>query len=324
MPAKETRWLPFAALFAASFLWGSSFIALKMAFAAYDPMVVIFGRMAVAAAIFLCFWPKLKLHAFSPGDLKYLLFMAFCEPCLYFLFEAKAVENTTASQAGMITAMLPLMVAVAARRLLKERVSGRMAAGFALAIAGVCWLSAVGGSTRNAPHPALGNFLEFLAMVCATGGFVTLKRLTRSYSPWFLTAFQAIAGTLFYFPFLLVPGTAIPPTPPIVPTLSILYLGAVITIGAYGFYNYGVSRVPVSRASAFINLIPVFAVVLGWAVLGERFTGQQYLASLLVFCGIYLSQTRPLRKKGALRSPAGPARPAQEGVRSSLLSRTAP
>ncbi|MGD8369244.1 MAG: DMT family transporter [Desulfobacterales bacterium] len=303
---KTTEWIPTAALLTASFLWGSSFIALKMAFTAFDPMVVIFGRMAVATLLFLFCLPKIRPSALPFDDLKLLVFMALCEPCLYFLFEAKALENTTASQAGMVTAMLPLMVAVAARRVLKEHISGRMLAGFTLAVAGVCWLSAGGEPTRSAPHPALGNFLEFLAMVCATGGFIALKRLTQRYSPWFLTAFQAVAGSLFYLPFLLLPGTEIPTALPLVPSLAVIYLGAVITIGAYGLYNYGVSRVPVSRASAFVNLIPVFAVVLGWIVLGERFTGPQYLASSLVFSGIYLSQSRPVRKRGPLAPSPGP------------------
>jgi len=302
MRTAATDWLPSAALFTASFLWGSSFIALKTAFAAYDPMVVIFGRMTVAAVIFLCFVPVIRRPALRRRDLKYLLFMAFCEPCLYFLFEAKALENTTASQAGVITAMLPLLVALAARPVLKERTSVRMLSGFTLAIVGACWLSLSGAPSPEAPRPALGNFLEFMAMVCAAGYFITLKLLTRSVSPWFLTAFQAVAGSLFYFPFLLLPGTAIPTEMPAVPTLAVVYLGAAVSIGAYGFYNYGVSRVPVNQASAFVNLIPVFAVVLGWVVLGERFTGPQYGAAALVFGGIYLSQTRGRRRK----SPAAP------------------
>lgn len=301
-----TGWLPVAALTAASFLWGSSFIALKLAFRAYDPMVVIFGRMAVASVLFLCFYRKYRPERVHPGDLKYLLLMAVCEPCLYFLFEAEALQNTTASQAGMITAMLPLLVVGAARLFLSERVSRQMLTGFILAIAGVVWLSVEGESSLEAPRPALGNFLEFLAMVCAAGYFIILKFLTRSYSPWFLTAVQAFVGSLFYFPLLFLPDTGLPDRFHPVATLSVVYLGAFITIGAYGFYNYGVSRLPVSQASVFVNLIPVFSVLLGWMVLGERFTPPQYLASIVIFAGIFLSQPRRHRPTGAI--PDSPER----------------
>ena len=291
MSENTASWVPTLALITAALLWGSSFIALKLAFTAYEPMLVIFGRMAVASILFLAVFSKLGGSNFRRADMKYLLFMAFCEPCLYFLFEAKALENTTASQAGVITAMLPLMVALAARLVLSEPLSRRMVAGFVVAIAGACWLSLTGESSQSAPRPALGNLLEFLAMICATGYFITLKFLTRSYSPWFLTAWQAFTGSLFFFPLMLLTSRDLPSPVPVVPALSIVYLGAFITIGAYGLYNFGISRLPVSRASAYVNLIPVFAVFLGWIVLGEKFTAPQYLAAILIFAGIYLSQS---------------------------------
>ncbi len=285
-------------LVAAMILWASSFVALKLAFRGYDPMVVIFGRMLVASFCFLPFVPRFRTgNTFRRRDLPTLLFMALCEPCLYFLFEARALELTTASQAGMITALLPLMVAVCARFILQETLTGGMLIGFAMAIAGAIWLSLAGEASPDAPRPLLGNFLEFLAMVCATGYIISLKRLTRRYTPFFLTAIQAFVGAVFFLPFLGLPSTELPSHWAWGPSLAIVYLGAVITLGAYGLYNYGVSRIPASQASVFVNLIPVFTVILGWLILDERFTSAQYLASALVFVGIYISQHRSSRAK---------------------------
>lgn len=278
-------------LVTAMVLWASSFVALKLAFRGYDPMFVIFGRMLVASICFLPLLPRFRAgNRFRWQDLKTLLFMAFCEPCLYFIFEARALELTTASQAGMITALLPLLVAVSARFVLKEALTPGMLAGFAMAIAGAVWLSVAGEASTDAPRPLLGNFLEFVAMVCATGYIISLKRLTRRYTPFFLTAIQAFVGAVFFFPALWLPSTTWPTQIAWGPLLAIVYLGAIITLGAYGLYNYGVSRIPASQASVFVNLIPVFTVVLGWLILGERFTHSQYMASALVFIGIYISQ----------------------------------
>ena len=136
-------YLPLLSLLLAMFLWASSFIALKIAFRGYDPMVVIFGRMLVASLCFLLVGRRLtRSLRYRKGDYRLLLFMAFCEPCLYFIFEARAIENTTASQAGLITAMLPIMVMAAASLLLKEVVSRKAWLGAALAVAGVIWLTA--------------------------------------------------------------------------------------------------------------------------------------------------------------------------------------
>ncbi|MGW8195740.1 MAG: DMT family transporter [Desulforhopalus sp.] len=284
--------LPVMALILAMILWASSFIALKIAFRAYDPLVVIFGRMVVASLCFLAV-SKRVTHAlhYRRGDYKMIVFMALCEPCLYFIFEAKAVENTTASQAGMVTAMLPILIMVGAVLFLKERVGGKSWLGALIAVAGVCLLSAQSSPTADAPNPVLGNFLEFLAMVCATGYTIALKSLTKRYAPFFLTAVQAFVGSIFYLPLLFLPSTSLPTQLHLGPGIAILYLGAVITLGAYGLYNYGLKHVPANRAGAYVNLIPIFSVILGCLVLGETFTVGQIFSSAIIMGGVYLTQS---------------------------------
>ena len=285
------RVIPIAGLILAMFFWGSSFIAMKIAFRDFAPLHVIFWRLAIASCCFLLILPRLRRQRVRPGDWRYLGLMALFEPCLYFIFEALALEYTSASQAGMVTAILPLMVAVIAALWLKEHVTRANIIGFLLAIAGVWWLSLGGEASAAAPNPLLGNFLEFIAMVCATGYIITLKRLTRHYSPLFLTAAQAAIGALFFLPTLfLFPAPETLPRLSDGSTLALIYLGTLVTVIAYGLYNFGVSRIPVSQASAYINLIPVFAVILGFTILGERFTNQQYLATLVVFTGVVVSQ----------------------------------
>jgi drug/metabolite transporter (DMT)-like permease len=193
----------------------------------------------------------------------------------------------------MITAMLPLMVAVAARIFLKETITSRTAFGFSLAIAGAVWLSLAAESSEWAPHPIFGNFLEFLAMAATVGYFILLKKLTARYSPFFLTAMQTFIGAVFYFPILFLPFTELPTTFEPTSTLAVLWLGTAVTVGAYGLYNYGLSRIPASQASTFINLIPILAVFMGWLILDETLTLQQYIASVLVFAGVFISQDRP-------------------------------
>ncbi len=283
------RLLPMFSLVLAMLLWASSFVALKLAFRGYHPMQVIFGRMLIASLCFLPFVASFRKLNYRRRDLKYLLIMAVCEPCFYFLFEAKALELTSASQAGMITAMLPLLVAILAWSWLKEKISRLTLLGFSLAIVGAVWLSLASDTSPEAPDPLLGNFCEFLAMVCAAGYTVSLKHLSSNYPPLFLTAVQAFIGSLFFFPFLLLPGVGFPGHWESLPALAVIYLGTFITFGAYGCYNYGVSRIPASQAAGYVNLIPVFGVILGMLILGETLNLPQWLACALVFSGVWLS-----------------------------------
>jgi drug/metabolite transporter (DMT)-like permease len=287
------------ALWAAVILWASSFVALKFAFQHFDPMVVIFGRMFIASICFLLVFKSLSRIDYRPGDWKLLLFMGVCEPGFYFIFEALALSYTDASQAGMICALLPLMVAVAARFTLGERISRKTLAGFGLAIVGAIALSTAAEPTDTASNPALGNFLEFLAMVCAVGYIVTLKGLMPRYNPWFLTMIQAFIGSLFYFPLLFLPSTELPTEFPLFAVLSVVYLGIFVTIAAYGLYNYGTSKIPASQASAYINLIPVITLFFGFFLLNERLNWIQYTASGIVIAGVYISQEKKAARKAS-------------------------
>ncbi len=301
--------LPYISLAMGALLWASSFVVLKIAFRAYHPMVVIFGRMVIGSFCFLLITQTFKQLSFKRihvqnirKDMGLIAVMVVCEPCLSFIFEAKAVELTTTSQAGLITSMLPLMVSLVAFFILKEPLSQRTFAGLMISVFGACWLSFSADASMNAPNPPLGNLLEIIAMALSAGYTVCLKKLTeKGHSSFFLTGLQAIAGSIFYFLMLLLPSTTLPVTvlPMSLSTWAIVYLGAAVTMGAYGFFNFGVSKIPAGQASTFINLIPIFALIFGMIVLNERLTFQQYMACIVILTGIFLSQQCP-RKRTAL------------------------
>jgi len=287
------RPLTIIALVGAMVLWASSFIALKYAFMSYDPMVVIFARMAIALLFVLLFFSRtFRGLDITRSDAKYLSLMALFEPCLYFIFEAEALTYTTASQAGMITALLPVMVAVGAWFWIGEKITRRIIVGGLLAFSGAVWLSLWGEASTYAPDPLYGNFMEFLAMVMAVGYTLTLKHLSKRFKPLFLTAFQALIGSLFFVPFLLLESVKLPTEFPAAPSLAVLYLGVAVSFGAYGLYNYGVSSIPASEASLYINLIPVFAVILAYVLLDEKFGWNEVLGGSVILLGVWIAQSK--------------------------------
>ncbi|WP_461208402.1 DMT family transporter [Desulfocurvus sp. DL9XJH121] len=283
----------YAALCLASLFWAGSFSATKIALSGYAPMVVVFGRMFLATLILAPFAGRiLRTCSREPGDWKYLLLMVLGEPCLYFVFEANALRLTTSSQAGMITATMPLFVSVAAYFLLGERLGRKTVAGLLLAALGVVWLSTGGSATADAPDPMLGNTLEVLAMACTVSYIINSKRLSLRYPPLALTMFMSWAGTIFFLPLIFLPGTELPAAFPLGPTLGVVFLCLFATLGAFFCYNYGVKAIPASQAATFVNLIPVQTVIMGWLILDEVFTPHQFAASALVLAGVWLSQQR--------------------------------
>ncbi len=287
-------------LLIAMITWASSFIALKSAIGPLGPMTVVFGRMLVSSLCFVYFIKGFFKLEFTKKDIKYILLMTAFEPCLYFIFEAKALQYTTASQAGMITSMMPLMTAIGAGIALKEVITKKVLIGSFIAVLGAIWLSLSAQSSEHASNPLLGNFLEFLAMICGAWYAIAIRYLTQRFSALFLTAVQGFVGTIFFFPLAIWEYNTISMNFTSEALLWVLYLGVVVTIGGYGMFNLALSRIEASRASVFVNLIPVFTVILAYLFLGEVLKPTEIIASVVILCGVAISQMPALRKEKSL------------------------
>jgi len=292
--------LPYTAIAFATLFWGSSFAAMKVTITDLGPMSVMWARMATALLVILPFSRKLWPRDYRPGDWKLLFPFVGLQPCLYFLLESNALRFTNSSQAGLISASVPLMVAVGAHYILHEKVARTTVAGLFISLGGVVWLTLAGTPSQNASNPLLGNTLEFGAMVSAVGYVLLVKKLTQRYDPWTLTAMQIVAGFIFFSPGALffLKGGLNTMSPGQLITLS--YLGIFVSLGAFGLYNLGIKYIPANRASALVNMIPVIAVLLGWVLLGERLNGSQVAAAVGVLGGVWLSQ-----RKGSADSQEG-------------------
>jgi len=286
-----TRVIPLLCLLGAVVFWGTSFVATKTALDSFTPMTVIWLRMAVATLVFLPAWFFIPRPDAQPGDLKWLALIALLQPCVYYLAEGYAVRLTTSSAAGVISAIVPLLVAAGAWLFLREHLSMRSGVAIAISLAGVAMLSVGGEAQASAPNPALGNMLEVLAMACAAGSMIALKHLSARYNPWFLTGLQAAVGAIFFLPGALASGpqtwTAAAP----VAWASVAYLGIAVSLAAFGLYNTAVTQMPANRAALAINLVPAVALLAGWLLLGESLSALQLVACAIIVGAVVLSET---------------------------------
>jgi drug/metabolite transporter (DMT)-like permease len=279
-------------------LWGTSFMAMKVALTCFDPMTVVFLRMALASALMALCWGRVPKAGRRKGDLPRLGLLCLLQPCLYFLLEGFAVRLTTSAQAGMVSSLVPLLVAAGAWAFLREPLTGRMAAGLALSLGGVAWLSAGAQAGGDAPNPVLGNTLELLAMFCASGYMLVLKRLADRYDTWLLTGLQTFAGAVFFLPCALLaePGWLAAPLLRAAGAswqawTAVAYLGGMVTLGGFGLYNMAAARLPAAQAAMSINLVPLVALAAGGLVLGESLAAGQIAACGLILAGVVLGQT---------------------------------
>ena len=281
----------------AMIIWASSFVALKSAIGEIGPYTVIFLRMIFASLCFLYFIKRFMRYEFTKKDIKYIALLGLFEPCLYFLFEAKALQLTSASQAGMVASLMPLITALFAGWLLKEMITQKLIFGSFLAMIGVIWLSVNSTSSVTAPNPLLGNFLELCAMSCGAGYTIVARYLSSKFDAVFITAVQSFIGAIFFLPFFGYEMVTLDMTFPLEALMWIAYLGVVVTLGGYGLYNYALTKIEASKAAVFVNLIPVFTMILAFLILNEKLTQTQLIASAVILVGVFISQMKPLKRK---------------------------
>jgi drug/metabolite transporter (DMT)-like permease len=81
--------------------------------------------------------------------------------------------------------------------------------------------------------------------------------------------------------------------------IVLILLGAIPTIGGYGFYNVSLCLLDASVANIIVSLEPAFTAVFAFLVLGEVMTPVQILGSALLLTGVAVIKLADLR-----RSPA--------------------
>jgi len=289
--------LPYFAIIAAVFLWGGSFAAMRSAIGEIGAFGLMGLRSLAALAAILPFIPRFLRQlksTFRPGDGPLLFLTVLLQPCLYFLFESNALRFTTASQAGVISATVPILTALGAWIFLEEAFGGRIVIGTLMAFSGIAVITFTGNADTSAARPLLGNGLELGAMICAAGNLVAVRGLSRRYGTWLITAMQIAAGAVFFLPgIVIIARSGISPGE--IPWIPVAYLGVGASLGAFGLYNWGMGRIPAARASSFINLIPVVAAFGAWLFLGEILNIYQIAGGVVVLSGVVLSQERRIR-----------------------------
>jgi drug/metabolite transporter (DMT)-like permease len=205
-------------------------------------------------------------------------------------------EQTVGSNvAGVLNATTPLWTVVVALTARTAKIlGGRRAAGILAGFAGTVlifspWNSATEIASRGG--------LACLAAAASYGvSYVYMGRFLagRGVPPLILSASQLAAATALLAAAMPVGGLGRPPWRPEA-VAGLLILGALGTGAAYVLNYRLITDAGPTAASTVTYLLPVVAVLLGWAALGEHVTVGMLAGTLLVLGGVALAQRRTTR-----------------------------
>ncbi len=285
----------YLSIFIAVLLYGTTLTATKICLQYYSTPQLMVLRMFISAILFLPFIFTVYKHVkIDLKDLKLILLMMLCEPCLYFIFETNALKYTTSGQAGIVSSLEPVILVIAARIILKEKFVKIVYLGLFISILGSVLLSLSSDVSELAPNPLLGNFLELIAIILTDTCVITTKYLMEKYPPFFLAGLSVLGGFIFFFILNFISQESIHITLN-ASLFLVIYLG-ILTVVAYALYNFAICTLPASKFSPFLFILPVAAVIFGWFFLGETFNLKQLAACSLVFAGIVICQINTKKK----------------------------
>lgn len=271
-----------AATLGMALLFGTSFVASKVALSAFSPTQVVFLRFAVASLLFVLsqrFWAPTVL---APWQLKKVLLLALLEPGAYFVLESYGLKLTLASTASVLIATIPLFVLLGEALFVGLPVRPPDVALIFVSLVGVGMLFNAFKVTAISGGMLLGNLLVLGAAVTASAYTLLARKVLASVDALSVTRWQAYFAAVVYAPFA---GIAwgheknLPTSPE--PWLAIAYLGLFCSFGAYFLLNYSLAHLRPSLVAAFSNLIPVVATVLSVWLLGERLSLAQGVGAAL-------------------------------------------
>lgn len=288
---------------AVALIWGLSFLSIKVAVREVPPMTMAVARFLVACAV-LPALARIRGESLRVAwkDLPMLAAAGFVGVTLYFLGENHGVALLPASEASVIIGTVPVLTMLSERVFLGTRLGGRSYLGALLSFLGVALivLRTGGGSGSTQGYLYMG-----IAAVSWVGYSFLTRARTASYGRITVTFWQLGFGLATSLPFALVeaarwriPGPA--------SVLNILFLGVFCSALGYWLYISALDQLGPGRASVFINLIPVVAVVASLFLLGEHLGSRQWAGVLVAIAGVYLA-TLPGRAASSTEDSLDPA-----------------
>jgi drug/metabolite transporter (DMT)-like permease len=281
------------ALLISVMLWGSGFIAIRMALPAYSPSHLALLRFLSASATILVYSLIAGVRPPARRDIPYILMMGFISITVYHVALNAGERTVTGGAASMLVASAPIFSALLARVALNERLRPWGWIGIAISFMGVS-LIAVGEG--GGVHFNRGAFLVLIAAISTGISVILQKHYLKTYNVTDFSTHLILAGTFFLLPFLPGLGTTIRQAP-LKPTLAVVYLGVFPAAIAYLTWGYVLKRIPASIAASSFYTIPIFAIFLGWVVLREVTSALSIVGGGLAFVGVTLVNTKGHARK---------------------------
>lgn len=282
-PAESLRSRAVMFMILTTLLWGGSFVFNKLGFREVHPVAFAFSRFVLASLVMalLCLgrYHRLNRDILHKG---FLVGLALSAANLSFVF---GLNETSVSRAGFLNNLFVLFVPLLGFLIWRERISRILVGGIFLAVTGL-WLLAQGGTEGF----SRGDFLSIFCAFCIALHILAVSKVLKDEDVYLVTLIQflTVTGISGILALLLAP---LPAHVGSTTLLALAYCALFPTVLCFTLQNTWQRHTTPAQAGLIYTLDPVWSMIGGMVVLGERLTTMEWLGCVLIFSAVLVPVT---------------------------------
>lgn len=291
-------------LIASTFLMATSFPAGKILLSAISPFPLVGWRFLLAAVITLFIawfvhgnkgWMprvvgKSGLNSIIEGIVITLLIGIFMYTGAMGLLYI-SMQTLPASTAAILLFTNPFWVALFGKLVLNEHLSFTRIIAIVLGFTGTVLVIGL-----NAGGSLSGVIAGLGGAVCWAIATILSKRFKISGGHWFISGWQLLIGALALLGIATLEHESWPETLSLSQWIWFIWLAIPASTGSFGLWFLALKRGGATHISGYLFLVPLFAVFLGYLILGERLTAIQLFGGVLILFALWLGPRNDIKK----------------------------
>jgi drug/metabolite transporter (DMT)-like permease len=286
----RSHYLPYIALVAVCFIWGTTYLALRIGVLHFPPFLFTAIRQVSAGlilmGIMLAFsksaWPTVN-HVVEQAIASFFLIT------LGNGLVAWSEVHIPSGVAAIICSLMPVAVILINLAIGHgEKPGMTMVLGVLLGLGGILLMFSEHITEFSKAEYLMGILLTLGAVLSWATGSIWIKKHHSNSNPFVNAALQMFFGGLFCLPLSLALDDLNTVHWSAEAVYSLIYLVVFGSIVAYASYLYALRSLPMTIVSLYAYVNPLVAVILGWVVLNEKLNLTIWLAILITVGGIYI------------------------------------
>jgi len=286
-------WLAYFLAVVNAVIIGLSFLFIKAAVTHASPIDTLAFRFIVALAFCVAYMKLAKIPLrIDFKRLLPLLLMAMFYPLGFFTFQAYGVLHISSAEAGILTAMTPIITAICAALFIGEKNSPMQFASIFVSVSGVMLLSGMKGVGFDASGMA-GIVLILLSCFMSAGYTIMNRVLIRSFTAMEITLVLMLVGALFFTVLSLATHIVNGTLPTIFePCRNPQFLTAILFLGIFSsmlttiFASLILKRLRATQLIVFLNLSTIISMIAGYVFMNEAIHLYHVAAAALIILGV--------------------------------------